>query len=60
VGGADNFISEVFFLNVAANHYGLGATEVTHDQLSKDIAEMEKHLEKIQAERQRWINVGCH
>lgn len=58
VEGANNFISEVFFLNVAAHHYGLGATEVTHDQLAKDIGDMEKHLERIQAERQRWINVS--
>lgn len=55
--GSNNFISEVFFLNVAAHHYGLGACEVTHDQLAKDIGDMEKHLEKIQAERQKWLNV---
>lgn len=57
--GTNNFISEVFFLNVAAHHYGLGACEVTHDQLAKDIGDMEKHMERIQAERQRWINVSC-
>lgn len=56
--GPNNFISEVFFLNVAAHHYGLGACEVTHDQLAKDIGDMEKHLEKIQTERERWLNVG--
>lgn len=56
--GTNNFISEVFFLNVAAHHYGLGACEVTHDQLAKDIGDMEKHLEKIQAERQKLLNVG--
>ncbi|PWW75289.1 hypothetical protein C7212DRAFT_280984 [Tuber magnatum] len=56
VEGSNNFISEVFFLNVAAHHYGLGATETTHDQLTKDIGEMEKHLERFVAERQRWLN----
>lgn len=56
--GTNNFISEVFFLNVAAHHYGLGACEVTHDQLAKDIGDMEKHLEKIKAERQKWLDVG--
>ncbi|CAZ79267.1 unnamed protein product [Tuber melanosporum] len=56
VEGSNNFISEVFFLNVAAHHYGLGATETTHDQLAKDIGEMEKHLERFVAERQRWLN----
>ncbi|RPA95546.1 hypothetical protein L873DRAFT_1774205 [Choiromyces venosus 120613-1] len=55
-GSNNNFISEVFFLNVAAHHYGLGATETTHDQLAKDIGEMEKHLERFVAERQRWLN----
>jgi len=60
VEGSNNFISEVFFLNVAAHHYGLGATETTHDQLAKDIGEMEKHLERFVAERQRWLNVRFH
>lgn len=57
IEGSNNFISEVFFLNVAAHHYGLGATEVNHDQLAKDIGDMEKHLERIQGERSRWVNV---
>ncbi|KAH0613172.1 uncharacterized protein H6S33_009552 [Morchella sextelata] len=56
IEGSNNFISEVFFLNVAAHHYGLGATEVNHDQLAKDIGDMEKHLERIQGERSRWVN----
>lgn len=56
IEGPNNFISEVFFLNAAAHHYGLGATEVNHDQLAKDIGDMEKHLERIQGERSRWIN----
>jgi len=60
VEGSNNFISEVFFLNVAAHHYGLGATETTHDQLAKDIGEMEKHLERFVVERQRWLNVRFH
>ena len=60
VEGSNNFISEVFFLNVAAHHYGLGATETMHDQLAKDIGEMEKHLERFVAERQRWLNVRLH
>ncbi|KAL7273982.1 Ubiquitin conjugation factor E4 [Rhizina undulata] len=54
--GVNNFISDVFFLNVAAHHYGLGATETTHEGLANDIDEMEKHLERIQAERQRFVN----
>ena len=52
-----NFISEVFFLTVAAHHYGLGATELVHDQLVKDLHEMEKHLEHLQQDRTRWLDV---
>ncbi|KAF8474888.1 ubiquitin elongating factor core-domain-containing protein [Kalaharituber pfeilii] len=54
--GENNFISEIFFLTVAAHHYGLGATETTHDQLGKDLYEMEKHLESMQQERDKWLN----
>ena len=56
--GQSNFISDVFFLTVAAHHYGLGATEVTHDQLGRDLHEMEKHLEHMQEERAKWLNVN--
>ncbi|KAI5792948.1 ubiquitin elongating factor core-domain-containing protein [Pyronema domesticum] len=52
--GTNNFITEVFFLTVAAYHYGLSATESERDGLSKDIPEMERHLEKIEQDRNKW------
>lgn len=55
--GESNFISEVFFLTVAAHHYGLGATEVLHGDLARRLHELEKHVEQLQQDRDRWINV---
>ena len=57
--GTSNFISEVFFLATAAHNYGLGATETTHDQLARDLNDMEKHLEKLEQDRSKWLNVSC-
>ncbi|KAF8459134.1 ubiquitin elongating factor core-domain-containing protein [Terfezia claveryi] len=54
--GVSNFISEVFFLTVAAHHYGLGATEVLHDDLAKRLQELENHVEQLQHDRDRWVN----
>ena len=47
----------MFFLTVAAHHYGLGATEVLHDDLAKRLHELEKHVEQLQNDRDRWVNV---
>jgi len=41
--GTSNFISEVFFLALAAHHYGLGATNAKLKTLDKEI----KHIEKV-------------
>jgi hypothetical protein len=57
VEGKDNFITEVFFLNMAANHYGLGTTEIQYEGLCKDIPEMERHLERIKEDREKYIGV---
>ncbi|KAK9472807.1 ubiquitin elongating factor core-domain-containing protein [Dipodascopsis tothii] len=53
---APNFISEVFFLNVASHHYGLGAAMQNQSQLGNDIADMDKHLRQLEAERVKWAN----
>ncbi|KAL8656209.1 MAG: hypothetical protein Q9210_000404 [Variospora velana] len=56
VEGTSNFISEVFFLTLAAHHYGTEATNQTMSQLEKDLKRMEKHIEEIELDRHKWIN----
>lgn len=46
VEGTSNFISEVFFLNLAAHHYGSEATNTKMKDLDKDI----KHFKKVERE----------
>ena len=54
--GTSNFISEVFFLTLAAHHYGTEAANSTLNQLDKDLKRMEKHLEEIELDRHKFIN----
>lgn len=56
--GSSNFISEVFFLTTAAHHYGTEATVTKLDQLEKDLRHMEKQMERLEAERPKWVNVS--
>ncbi|KAH8677580.1 ubiquitin elongating factor core-domain-containing protein [Xylariales sp. PMI_506] len=46
VEGTSNFISEVFFLNLAAHHYGSEATNSKLKDLDREI----KHLKKVEKE----------
>lgn len=54
VGGASNFITEVFFLTVAANHYGSESLTEKLEQLEKDLRQMESSITKFELERHRW------
>lgn len=54
--GTSNFISEVFFLTLAAHHYGTEATNSKLKNLDKDIKFYEKHLKALEAERQKFVN----
>ena len=54
--GKSNFISEAFFLTLAAHHYGTEAASHTLNQLEKDLKRMEKHLEEIELDRHKFIN----
>ncbi|TGZ80428.1 hypothetical protein EX30DRAFT_396422 [Ascodesmis nigricans] len=54
--GKNNFITEVFFLTAAAHHFGLNAAENNHDRLLRDIPELERHLQLIEAERVKYQN----
>ncbi|KAH9896390.1 ubiquitin conjugation factor E4 [Xylariomycetidae sp. FL2044] len=48
--GTSNFISEVFFLTLAAHHYGLGATNSKLKDLDKDINYVEKVIKQMEEE----------
>ncbi|KAI1152934.1 ubiquitin elongating factor core-domain-containing protein [Nemania diffusa] len=48
--GTSNFISEVFFLTLAAHHYGLGATNSKLKELDKDIKYVEKVIKQMEDE----------
>lgn len=55
--GTTNFISEVFFLTVAAHHYGTEAAQTRMDPLKKTVQRMEKDLKQIESEREKYANV---
>ncbi|KAI1311747.1 ubiquitin elongating factor core-domain-containing protein [Xylaria venustula] len=50
VEGSSNFISEIFFLTLAAHHYGLGATNSKLKDLDKDIKYVEKVIKQMEEE----------
>ncbi|KAL9097339.1 MAG: hypothetical protein Q9165_000766 [Trypethelium subeluteriae] len=56
IDGTNNFISEVFFLTVAAHHYGTEAANTKLSSLQREINHMEKQLEKFESERHNYIN----
>ncbi|KKK13167.1 ubiquitin conjugation factor E4 [Aspergillus ochraceoroseus] len=54
--GASNFITEIFFLTVAAHHYGSESLTSNLETLEKDLKHMETTLAKFEAERHKWVN----
>ncbi|KAF2845765.1 hypothetical protein T440DRAFT_522347 [Plenodomus tracheiphilus IPT5] len=56
VPGTNNFISEVFFLTVAAHHYGTEAANAKLSSLQKDIKWLEKELAKMEPERIKYMS----
>ena len=56
--GSSNFISEVFFLALAAHHYGSGAGNTKLKNLERDIKTFETQLQRLEAERPNVANVG--
>lgn len=55
--GSSNFISEVFFLNLAAHHYGLGATNSKLKDLDKDIKYIENAIKQLEDDLPKLQNV---
>jgi ubiquitin conjugation factor E4 B len=58
IEGSSNFISEVFFLNLAAHHYGSEATNAQLKSLEKDIKYFQKQMAQIEAERPKFTSVS--
>ncbi|SMR61144.1 unnamed protein product [Zymoseptoria tritici ST99CH_1E4] len=54
--GKSNFISEVFFLTVAAHHYGTEAAQTRMTTMRKSVKRAEKDQEQFEAERHKYIN----
>nr|POE85510.1 ubiquitin conjugation factor e4 [Quercus suber] len=56
VDGTNNFISEVFFLTVAAHHYGTEAAQTRMATLRKTVKRAEQDLELVEADRHKYLN----
>ncbi|KAM3074745.1 Ubiquitin conjugation factor E4, variant 2 [Clarireedia jacksonii] len=56
VGGTSNFISEVFFLALAAHHYGTEALNANLKNIEKDITHMQKSMAAFEAELAKFAN----
>ncbi|PGH03801.1 hypothetical protein AJ79_07277 [Helicocarpus griseus UAMH5409] len=54
--GTSNFITELFFLTVAAHHYGSESLTTKLEQLEKDLRHMETQIKKFELERHKWIS----
>lgn len=54
--GTNNFISEVFFLTVAAHHYGTEAANTRMEDLRKQVKYLTKDVERMEAERPKFAN----
>ncbi|CAJ2512100.1 Uu.00g077250.m01.CDS01 [Anthostomella pinea] len=50
LNGETNFVNDIFFLTLAAHHYGLGATQAKLKDLDKDIKYVEKVIKQMEDE----------
>ena len=54
--GTSNFISEVFFLTLAAHHYGTESVNSMLSTLDKELQRMRKHIEEIELDRHKFVS----
>jgi len=54
--GTNNFISEIFFLTVAAHHYGTEAANTKLDQMKRELKNLEKRVGEFEGERAKFIH----
>ena len=52
--GPNNFITEIFFLTVAAHHYGTEATNSKVSQLNRELKHLEKQIAEMEKERPKF------
>jgi ubiquitin conjugation factor E4 B len=56
VEGKNHFISEIFFLTVAAHHYGTEAVHSMLRELEKDLKYMQKQVDQFETDRHKYVN----
>ena len=56
VEGNSHFISEVFFLTVAAHHYGSESVHSMLKELEKDLKHMQTQIDQFETDRHRYVN----
>ncbi|CCL99711.1 uncharacterized protein FIBRA_01733 [Fibroporia radiculosa] len=49
-GGSPNFISDIFYLTLAMNHYGYQKTISTYEELARQYDDINRHLETLQGD----------
>lgn len=54
--GTNNFISECFFLTVAAHYYGSEAARNMLKDMDRELKQMAKQIEKFETERHKYVN----
>ncbi|KAG5438977.1 hypothetical protein PCANB_002307 [Pneumocystis canis] len=55
-----NFISEIFFLNVAYHYYGLNTAMLNHEHIMKMISDLQKQYDILESQKSHWTNVTTH
>ncbi|OAL70661.1 hypothetical protein A7D00_4989 [Trichophyton violaceum] len=56
VDGSSNFITEIFFLTVAAHHYGSESLTTKLNDLHRHIRDMQSQIDRFELERPRWAS----
>jgi ubiquitin conjugation factor E4 B len=56
--GKNHFISEVFFLTVAAHHYGTEAAHSMLRELEKDLKHLQQQLDQFETDRHKYVNTA--
>ncbi|KAG5519150.1 hypothetical protein PMAC_002238 [Pneumocystis sp. 'macacae'] len=57
IDGLTNFISEIFFLNVAYHYYGLSTAMHNHEHLMKMINDLQKQYDVLESQKSEWAKV---